>query len=120
MNTPNREALERIVDRDSKHLSPSERAERVVSLVARNFGVENAEAFVKNPLYWDLICFSVEMLGALSLSLEDDLFTQNIILASQKVFSIHYSVEDGNEILGPSREEHEEVWDEATLPTEAP
>ena len=51
VNTPNREAKERIVDRDSKHPSPSERAERVVSLVARNFGVENAEAFVKNPLY---------------------------------------------------------------------
>ena len=97
-------------DRDKKHLDPTERANLINTFILHSLGLNHPEDLARNPLFWDLTCYSTEMLNAFALqSGEDDM----LALAkawSNTIFSRHYSFPDGMNALGPSRDRHEQIW----------
>jgi len=62
------------------------------------------------PLYWDLLCYNIEMLSLYATNLEDESFLAAVKVVSNYMYSVHYSgVIDEDTFLGPSREEHEKI-----------
>jgi hypothetical protein len=108
----------RMEERDKLHLAPDERAQIITGALAEIFGITDAESFVQNPFYWDMVCFSIEMLGAFAISSEDDHTRTLARSLSQQIYSIHYSVPDGHEILGPERDTHSAQWEDTQAQTQ--
>jgi len=104
---------QKVKQRDQKHLDPSERAELVNSFIFHALALDSPKDVVQHPLYWDLLCWCLEMLN---------LYTKNLAmvgqpelmeimkLASRQFYGLHYSLPENSPELGPEREEHEELW----------
>ena len=100
----------RVEDRDSKHLDPRERADFVNTLILLALDLTGPKEAATNPLYWDLVCYATEFLNLFALQSEDEELLAIAKAWSTKVYSLHYSYEDGMNALGPDRGEYEKVW----------
>lgn len=101
---------ERIKQRDSTYLDPTSRANLVNTLLFRVLGLEDPKDIIKNPLFWDLVCFCTEVLNVYALQSDEE---ENLALAkawSNLIYSRHYSLPDDHNALGPEKEEHEKWW----------
>jgi hypothetical protein len=95
---------------DLQYLDPSERAELVNAFLFSALGISDPKEVVEHPLYWDLICWCSGMVAYFAMGTEDaDLMALAKILNKQ-IFSLHYSLPDGEPELGPNREEHKQIW----------
>ena len=103
-------AKRRVGERDEKYLSPSERATLVNTLLFHSLGLDSPSDAITNPLYWDLICYCMEMLSLYFVQLGDERALVSLKLLNNIIYSYHYSVPDGTAILGPDRAEHEAIW----------
>lgn len=102
---------ERIKRRDKAHLDPGERADLVNSFLFDALGLESVEALVSNPMLWDLVSYATEFIGLYAIQSGDEKLETLAKMWSKQIYSLHYSVPDGHEILGPDRETHVERWD---------
>lgn len=108
--TISKEQMRRI---DELYYSPSERAGDVWTLIAQVTAYllsKDKEA----PTQWDLLCFAVEYIGSMALTMGDPPFLEKAMELSRHFYSIHYS--NPSEIYGePDRSQ--ESQDE-TVPEE--
>jgi len=99
---------------DGKHLSVDQRASLVNSLIFHALGLTKPADAVEQPLYWDLICYSMEMLSIFIVQTcegtNDYKTIETVKRLNAFIYSIHYSLSDNDAMLGPGREEHEEIW----------
>ena len=101
----------KVSEMDENHLDPGERAELVNSFIFHALGLEDPKEIIEQPLYWDLLCYCMEMLSLYAVNMEDE----NLILAVKYInnymYSLHYSGEvDVDSFLGPGRIGHEDIW----------
>ena len=101
----------KVSEMDENHLDPGERADLVNSFIFHALGLENPKEVIEQPLYWDLLCYNMEMLSLYAVNMEDE----NLILAVKYInnymYSLHYSGKvDVDSFLGPGRIEHEDTW----------
>jgi hypothetical protein len=101
----------KVSEMDENHLDPGGRAELVNSFIFHALGLEDPKEIIEQPLYWDLLCYNMEMLSLYAVNMEDE----NLILAVKYInnymYSLHYSGEvDVDSFLGPGKIEHEDIW----------
>jgi len=101
----------RVKEMDEAHLDPGQRAELVNSFIFHALGLEDPKDVIGQPLYWDLLCYNIEMLSLYLVNMEDE----NLLMAVKQInnfmYSVHYAGAIGEDsFLGPAREEHEEIW----------
>lgn len=102
----------RIAERDKLHLSPNERAERVNTFIFLALGYEDPADVIKQPLYFDLICYCFEMLNLYALGSQDEVLAQLTQVINKHMYSQYYSLDNDNKILGPDKETHINIWKE--------
>lgn len=96
---------------DEAHLDPGQRAELVNTFIHYALGLTKREDVIEQPLYWDLLCYSFQMISRFAIQAADPDFLQIVKALNSYMNSIHYSGELGQEDwLGPEREEHEGIW----------
>lgn len=101
----------KVAEMDEAHLDPGERADLVNTFIFRALGLDGPEDVIKQPLYWDLICYCFEMLSNHAVVLEDEDFLMAMKHVNNMMYSIHYAGVVGEEsFLGPEREKHKQVW----------
>lgn len=109
----------RVKEVDENSLSPSERATFVNSLIFHALGLEGAEDAVQQPLYWDLICYCMEMLNIYvvqtCMDTEDRDSIVNLKKLNSFIYSIHYSLPDDSPMLGPGKLAHTQIWGDRLL-----
>lgn len=101
---------QRVKSRNREHLSPTDRADFINSLIHLSLGLDSPKDVATNPLYWDIVCFATEFLNLFALQSEDE---EILLLAkafNERIYSLHYSYPDGMNALGPAREVHESIW----------
>jgi len=95
---------------DEHHLDPGQRAELVNTFILSALGVKEAE----QPLYWDLICYSIKMLQLFAITqgeMDEGNFVKLTKILGGRIEALHYSGAIGEDsFLGPEREEHEGIW----------
>jgi len=101
----------RVDEMDEAHLDPGQRAELVNSFIFHALGLKDPKDVIRQPLYWDLLCFCFEMISGYSIQMDDE----GLVLACKHIngymYSVHYSGTVGEDsFLGPEREEHEALW----------
>lgn len=99
---------ERVRDRDSKHLDPSRRAELIFNILFQSLGMKNPSDAISQPLFWDICCFSAEVINLLAMNMEDGMTTALARSLNNHIYSLHYSLPEGEPPLGPKKEIHEE------------
>lgn len=92
---------------DEKFLSPNERAEIVLSVLAKATGVENAHDLTVSETSWDLVCFCVEFFNQFSARLGED-FEPLARVLNNMIYAMHYN--HGEEFLERSREQALDYW----------
>lgn len=100
-------------ERDSWNLSPEERANLINTYFITKLGedlIDPKNGQVKGPEFWDLICYSVNLVSAFAISLEEEMLTRLARAISNHIYSMHYSLPKGHEYLGPQRDEHHDRW----------
>lgn len=101
---------------DLAHLDPTERAELVNTFLFAALGIDNPKEAVKHPLFWDILCWALELLSLYSLELEiageDEHLKSLMKHLSKYIYSLHYSFPEGQPELGPSREDHRKLWND--------
>ena len=101
----------RVDSTDEAHLDPAQRAELVNTFIFHALGLEDPMDVIAQPLYWDLICYNIEMLKLYAINMEDEGLVAAVKILHSFMHSAHYSGVIGEEsFLGPSREEHERLW----------
>ena len=100
----------RIKEVDSIYLDPKERANLVTTLLFQALDMQDPLDIFENLLFWDLICFSTEMLNAYALQSSEEELIELAKLWNSQIYSRHYSLPEGHECLGPKRDEHEAMW----------
>ena len=101
----------RVDSTDEAHLDPAQRAELVNTFIFHALGLEDPKDVIAQPLYWDLICYNIEMLKLYAINMEDEGLVAAVKILHSFMHSAHYSGVIGEEsFLGPSREEHERLW----------
>ncbi len=99
---------------DAKHLSIEERQDLINTFIIRALGLEDYKEAAQQPLHWDLLCYCMGMLSYFIVQSCEDTNNVDMITTVKKmnafIYSIHYSVQDVDEILGPGRGEHEQIW----------
>jgi len=101
----------KVADMDEAHLDPGERADLVNSFIFHALGLQDPKDEIKQPLYWDLLCFCFEMLSTYGIAMEDENFMLAVKHINQYMYSVHYAGAKGiDTYLGPPKEEHEALW----------
>jgi hypothetical protein len=104
--------LEKISQRDLKHLDPSERAELVNSFIFSALAITDSRQAIEHPLFWDLLCWATNILAIFAQASEDQTTLEIVRVLNKHFYSLHYSFPDREPELGPGREEHERIWAE--------
>ena len=111
--------MERVEEIDEKHLDPSQRATFVNSLIFHALGLKGAEDAVQQPLYWDLICYCMEMLNIYVVQTCTDTEDRETIVTLKKlnsfIYSIHYSLPEDSPMFGPGKLAHVQIWEDRLL-----
>lgn len=102
----------RIAARDASHLSPEERAELVLTFIYAALGLDNTRDLIHQPLYSDLMYFALNMLNMHSISIQDEDLIDMMKAVNSHMYATHYSLPEDSPALGPSRDEHKEIWEE--------
>ena len=97
-------------ERDSLYLSPSERANLVITMIFMQLDLEEPKDAIEQPVFSDLLSFCIEFLGMWALQLDDEGLTRLVKQLSRTFYILHYSYPDGHPALGPHRDEHEKIW----------
>ncbi len=108
-----KQSLSHIEKRDLKHLDPSERAGLFRDFIFACLDLHDAQDVISQPLWSDIMAFCIEMIGAWTLELEaagDPSMKEFAKVLSRGFYTLHYSYPEDHEALGPSREEHIEIW----------
>jgi hypothetical protein len=109
----------RVKEVDNLHLDPSQRATYVNSLIFHALGLEGAKDAVEQPLYWDLICYCMEMLNIYVVQTCMDTEDRDTIVTLKKlnsfIYSIHYSLPEDSPMLGPDKLAHTQLWEERLI-----
>jgi len=101
----------RVNSTDEAHLDPGQRAELVNTFIFHALGLDDPKDAAEQPLYWDLLCYSFQMLSLYAIQMQDEEFTLNVRQMDGFMHGIHYSgVIEEEGFLGPSRDEHERIW----------
>lgn len=102
----------RVEEYDLLHLDVTERAEKVNAFIMAALGLVKVEELVKQPLYWDLVSFATEFLNGFAFAMaEEDVELLTVAkLWNSKIHSMHYAQGKNSPSLGPSREEHINIW----------
>jgi len=100
----------RVNEMDEAHLDPGQRAELVNTFIFHALGLSREDT-IEQPLYWDLICYNIEMISLYAVGMQDENFLAAVKVVSNFMYSTHYSGALGEDsFLGPEREEHEGIW----------
>jgi hypothetical protein len=97
---------------DAQHLDPEERAELVHAFIFQALDLSSAADFIEHPLYWDLLCYCTSMLSLWALASEDPELLVLMKTLNSHIHSLHYAFSKGSPQLGPSRREHEKIWND--------
>jgi len=101
----------KVSETDEAHLDPGQRADLVNSFIFHALGLEDPKDVIEQPLYWDLLCYNVEMLSLYAVNMEDENLVNAIKLVNSYIYSVHYAgVKGEDSFLGPARDEHEKIW----------
>jgi len=105
----NKKMLSRIEHVDSLHLDPVERAELVQEFLFKALRLDGERGSVTHPLFWDLLCYASQLFNVYAIQTQDGSldFAKHL---NSYLMSRHYSVPDDHSCLGPSREEHKQIW----------
>lgn len=110
VNTPDALFKIKIAQMDKKYLDPGERANLVMEYLSKNLGIDLESGIIENQDFYDLICFSYEILSAYAVGTDDIFLTHLMKGVSQHLYSLHYSMEVGSSPLGLDRESHTKLW----------
>ena len=99
----------RIKKRDALHLDSSERATCVQEFLFTALDLSDKDS-ITNPLFWDLLTYFKELFLIYAMQSQEEFALKLAKELNNYLMSHHYSVPDGHAILGPSREEHIEIW----------
>ncbi len=101
----------RMTSTDEAHLDPGQRAELVNTFIFHALGLSEPKDAAEQPLHWDLLCYSFQMLLLYADQMQDEQFSIAMKMVDSFMHGIHYSGVIGEEeFLGPEREEHEGIW----------
>lgn len=102
---------DRIEKRDEKHLDPAERTRYVQAVLFTALGLKDPDDILDQAVtIWDILCFCTEYIGFYAVVIGEERLLTLAKAWSREIYSIHYSLPDDHEALGPDRETHEEDW----------
>lgn len=101
----------RIEIRDTRTLNPSERADLVNTFIFHSLGLTSPQDVVKNPLFWDLVCFACEFMNLTAKTLDDPLFLELQKQVNGFIYQMHYSLPEGDDAINLSKEDHRKIWE---------
>ena len=103
-------AKSHIAARDKAHLTIDERATFVNTLIFQALGLTSVKDSITQPLYWDLLCYCLGMVNLYTQNIGSEVELQAQKIVSNMFYAHHYSVPDDHRLLGPTRAEHESLW----------
>lgn len=103
-------AEDRVNSVNEDYLEPEARADYVNSLFFHALGLHEPSDMIEQPLYWDLVSFSIHFIGHWAqVSQSEDII--NLVRAINSYFySMHYGFDSNHPALGPGVEAHRKIW----------